>query len=130
MKMPRLTAILTAINAVLLIVLLTRVGSTGPPGVPSVLRAHTLELIDDHGQVRSRLAVEPEGEVVLRLFGENGTIRVKLGASEAGSGLLLTDEATEPAVHLVARAAATTARPATTGITVRKNGQEKAFKPE
>jgi hypothetical protein len=36
--------------------------------------------------------VESSGEVVLRLLDRSGTIRVKLGASESGSGLMLADE--------------------------------------
>jgi hypothetical protein len=34
---------------------------------------------------------------------QTGTIRVKLGAGKDGSGLVLLDDATEPAVHALAK---------------------------
>ncbi|HUG15916.1 MAG TPA: hypothetical protein VMM78_12975, partial [Thermomicrobiales bacterium] len=68
--------------------------------------------------------VEPNGEVVLRLLDRNGTIRVKLGASETGSGLVLLDEQTEPGVHIRAR------RAGTTSLTLRGGpGQERVIRP-
>ena len=94
------------------------------------LRGHALELVDEHGQVRSRLNIETDGEVVLRLLDRNGTIRVKLGAGEDGSGLLLLDEATEPGVHIIARRIGTGARPLTTSLTLRgTDGQERVIRP-
>jgi hypothetical protein len=87
--------------------------------------------VDDRGQVRSRLEVEPTGEVVLRLLDARGTIRVKLGAGEDGSGLLLADEATEPAIHIVARRSAKPDRPATTSITLNgADGQQRVITPQ
>ena len=94
------------------------------------VRVRAFELVDERGRVRSRLNVEPGGDVVLRMMGENGTIRVKLGASEAGSGLVLMDEATEPAIHAIARRSATRDRPTTTGITVRDAaGRQQVVRP-
>lgn len=74
---------------------------------PGVLRAKAIELVDDAGQVRAQLNVEPDGEAVFRLRGEKGTIRVKLGAKEAGSGLILMNDETEPAIHMIANESAT-----------------------
>lgn len=71
--------------------------------VPSVVRAQTIELVDAHGRVRVSLEVETNKEVVFRLRDANGTIRVKLGASEDGSGLLLANDETEPGVHILAK---------------------------
>jgi hypothetical protein len=76
--------------------------------VPAVLRARMIELVDERGQIRANLKVEPGGEVVFRLRDAKGTIRVKLGASEDGSGLLLLDDRTEPAVHVLAKPTGTT----------------------
>ena len=74
--------------------------------------------------------MEPSGETVLRLLDENGTIRVKLGAGENGSGLLLLDEETEPGVHLIARRAGTTATPTTTSLTLRgADGRQRVIEP-
>jgi hypothetical protein len=74
---------------------------------PGVLRAQAIELVDDAGQVRAQLNVEPDGEAVLRLRGEKGTIRVKLGAKEAGSGLILMNDETDPAIHMIANESGT-----------------------
>jgi len=75
---------------------------------PSVLRARTIELVDDHGLIRANLKVESNGEAVFRILDANGTVRVKLGAADDGSGLLLLDDRTEPAVHLLAKRTGTT----------------------
>jgi hypothetical protein len=94
----------------------------------TVLRGR--ELVDEHGQVRSRLNVEPSGEVLFRLIDRNGTIRVKLGAGDTGSGLLLIDEATTPAVHMIARQMGTPERPTTTSVTLRgPDGREQVIRP-
>lgn len=70
--------------------------------VPKVVRAQGFELVDGRGVRRASLKLEPRRTVVFRLFDEAGTIRVKLAADEAGSGLLLANEATEPGVHILA----------------------------
>ena len=101
MKAQRFIIALTAVNLALLVA--TVAAQSGAPAV----RASAIELVDARGVVRSRLNVEPEGEVVLRLMDRAGTIRVKLGASENGSGLMLADETAQPGVHMVARKGAT-----------------------
>jgi hypothetical protein len=68
--------------------------------VPDVVRARALELVDDRGRSRASIDVVPEGDVVLRLRDESGTIRVKMSANRSGSGLLLLDASTEPGVQL------------------------------
>ena len=124
MKLQRLALVLSVVNLVLL-VLWTRGGASAP-----ALRARTVELVDAAGVVRSRLGVEPDGEVVFRLFDENGTIRVKLGAGDDGSGLVLLDEETEPGVQILARRAATGERPATTSVTLTgAGGRRRAITP-
>lgn len=129
MSVQRFALGLTVINLVLLSLILPRaVSSTGQP-VDPLLRARVLELVDQEGRVRSRLNVERGGEVVFRLLDENGTIRVKLGAGEEGSGLVLLDETTEPGVHLLARRSATADRPATTGLTLKAGAQTRVIKP-
>ena len=74
-----------------------------PDGAFGVLRARVIELVDGAGQVRASLKTEPSGEVVLRMTDAEGAIRVKLGASESGAGLLLTDDRSEPGVHMLAQ---------------------------
>lgn len=141
MKTQRLAIGLTVINLVLLALILGRelplaavASSASTPQatqeIVPVLRGRAFELVDERGQVRSRLNVEPDGEVVLRLIDPKGAIRVKLGAGESGSGLLLLDETTEPAVHIIARRTGTPDRPATTSLTLRgKEGQQRVIRP-
>ena len=81
-----------------------------------------IELVDGRGSVRAQLRVEPAGEVVLRLRDQDGAIRVKLGASRTGSGLLLLNEATEPGVH--ARAGADE-----TSVTVQRGERRNGLSP-
>jgi hypothetical protein len=69
----------------------------------SVLRAQKIELVDARGLTRARFTIEENGEVVLRLIAANGELRVKLGAGNDGSGLLLANSATEPGVHVLAQ---------------------------
>ena len=128
--MQRLAVALTVINLVVLLLTAAQPGSTTPQTANLTLRMRALEVVDDHGQVRSRLNVEQNGEVVLRLLDKNGTIRVKLGAGEGGSGLVLADEATEPAIHIIARRTGTPDRPTTTSITLRgTGGQQRVIRP-
>jgi hypothetical protein len=107
---------LTAFNVVLSCLL---VGSLlmGAKADPQTVRARALELIDERGTVRGQWTVESGGEVVLRLRDEQGAIRVKLGASAGGSGLVLLDETTAPGVQVIARRVPEEGR-ASTGITV------------
>lgn len=61
------------------------------------------ELVDDKGKKRASIKVEESNEVVFRLRDQNGTIRVKLGADDKGSGLLLLDSETNPGIHALAK---------------------------
>ena len=134
-KSHKFVLVLTCINLAVAVIGLSRSVWDKPiladsQQIPKVIRAQAIELVSDRGQVRSRLNVEPEGEVVFRLFDRDGTIRVKLGASEDGSGLLLLDEATEPAVHMIARRSGIAAKPNTTSITLKgKDNQQRVIKP-
>jgi hypothetical protein len=130
MKMERFALALLALNAMLLLPVAARTGSsTGEPVAP-IVRTRAFELVDDGGVVRSRLEVKPGGEVVLQLFDQKGAIRVKLGAGEAGSGLLLTDETTDSGVHIIARQSGAAERPKTTSITLTgRNGRERTIAP-
>jgi len=129
MKIQRLAIALTGINLVLLLLTLAQAGFTAPQSVAPILRGRTLELVDDQGQLRARLHADETGEVVLKLLDKNGAIRVKLGAAEGGSGLVLADEATEPAIHIIARRKRTSERPNTTSITLRgADGQQRVIR--
>jgi hypothetical protein len=96
---------------------------TTPPPRGDILRGKALELVDERGKTRARIGVEPNGEVVFRLLDQQGTIRVKLGAGSDGSGLLLANDATEPGVHILARADGSSIR------IVNKDGREQLIAP-
>jgi hypothetical protein len=113
----------TAVNLCLVIVGLTGFPFSRTREDAPLLRGRALELVDDRGQIRARLDVEPGGEVVLRLLDRRGTIRVKLGAGEDGSGLLLNNDATEPGVHLLAGGGGSSMRVAN------KDGRERLITP-
>ena len=83
MKVQRLLLVLTMVNLALLIFTLTR--SAAAEGVPPVVRARALEIVDERGRVRASLNVlpaktEPSAEasaetVLLRLITERGPPR-------------------------------------------------------
>ena len=129
MSLQRFAAALAAFNLGLLLLTLPRALSSTSQSVDPVLRGRALELVDQRGTVRSRLNVEPGGEVVLRLLDENGTIRVKLGANANGSGLMLADETTQPGIHLIARGTGSHDRPATTSLTLKADGRTRVIRP-
>lgn len=104
MRIQKIALALTAINLGLILFVLAHLGPTTEQRDTSVLRGRVLELVDDKGQIRAQLRVEPDGEVVLRLRDEMGTIRVKLAAGRDGSGLALLNDATELGVHILAKA--------------------------
>jgi hypothetical protein len=91
--------------------------------VQSIVRARAIELIDDQGRVRASLNVETNGEAVFRLRDANETIRMKLGASEDGSGLLLLDDSTNPGLHVLAK------RGNTTMTLINKDGRKRVVEP-
>jgi hypothetical protein len=104
MNTNRLAVALTVINLILLIVVIAQSRMIANQTIPEVLRVRAFELVDDNGRVRAQLNIdETNGEVIFRLRDEKETIRVKLGASEEGSGLLLINDLTEPGVHLMAK---------------------------
>jgi hypothetical protein len=131
MRAQRIALALSVINLGILFVAMTQVrpSATSADG-GQVLRGRSFEIVDEQGQVRSSLRIEPDGEVVFRLFDKNGTIRVKLGANESGSGLLLADETTEPGVHMIARRVGTADRPNTTRVTLTgAGGKQRVVEP-
>lgn len=123
MKSKHALVVLTVINLTVLLFVLTDEGSASGQSVASVLRGRALELVDIGGQIRARLNVESNGEIVLRLLDESGTIRVKIGASKYGSGLVLLNDSTEVGIHLLAK---------DTGSSLKlmdKNGRQRLISP-
>lgn len=131
MKMTQRMAIaLTALNLVILVVLLTRDNSAhAKDDEGSVLRGRSLELIDADGTVRAQFNIESDGEAVFRMRDRDGNIRVKLGAGESGSGLVLMDEATEPGIQMLARPGATEGSSATSITLSGTGGSRRVITP-
>lgn len=100
MKFQRVAVILSVINILVLVFVLSERGSSADPAVSPVIRTNAIELVDDKGKVRAQLDVEKTGEVVFRLRDAKGTIRTKLGAGEDGSGLSMMDDRTEATVQI------------------------------
>src|SRR3954462_9870280 len=98
----QMLAVVTAINLGVFSFKAVPYGQSGsrPAAVPDVIRAHSLEIVDQHGRVRASLSVQPEDPkvlwkgkpypetVLLRLISEEGRPNVKLGASKIGAALL------------------------------------------
>lgn len=121
----RLTQSLLAVIALLLAAHL--VFSHGFPGpahaqagvaVPEVLRARQFDLVNARGAVVGQLYTGEDGGGQLRFRDASGEVRVKLGASPDGSGLVLMDADTEPAVWLATNREGTS-------ITLAQKGKER-----
>ena len=127
MKIQRWAIALSILNFVMLLIALFFFLSPSQPaeakGMAPALRARSLELVAEDGTVRARINIEDDGAVVFRMTDEEGNIRMKLGASEDGSGLVLLNNSTEPGVHLLANSTGTTVTLTT------KDGQQEVIAP-
>jgi redox-sensitive bicupin YhaK (pirin superfamily) len=123
MAIRRLLIALTTVNILAAGASIVHSSRLAAASEPDTLRARTIELVDQHGQVRAQLKVETDGEAVFRLRDQKGEIRVKLAAGGDGSGLVLLDGSTEPAIHMLAKDAGTS-------VTLRsKEGQRRVITP-
>lgn len=95
---------LSLLLSVACLALLLLSAATSSDGNFNKLTAREFDLVDKSNTRRVNIRVEDSGEVVFRMFDGKGTIRVKLGAGEDGSGMVLLDEATNPGVHLLSGA--------------------------
>ena len=119
---PYLIIAVTVVNCAAAAIVLTQLSTapaqaTAPAAPAPVIRTERIELVDKAGQVRGQFFVEENGEAVFRMRDQQGQIRVKLGASERGAGLVLMDDRTEPGVQIRAGTSALT-RQRNTGVTI------------
>jgi hypothetical protein len=121
--------VLLAVIAILLAAHLLR-GVTSPGNAlagggeaPAVLRAQAIELVNKQGRVVAQLHLGDDGGGNLRLRAGDGTVRVKMGATADGGGLLLLDKEVEPAVRLGADKSGTRL------VLAEKGKQEHVFRP-
>jgi hypothetical protein len=90
---------------------------------PTVVRAELIELVNKQGIVVAQLFTGDDGGGNIRLRNGEGIIRVKLGATADGAGLLMVDEDVEPAVQLATKKSQTS-------LTLTEKGKEKrVFEP-
>ena len=129
-KSERVVVLLTAINLLLFVAHLSHLRPVLAQGETPVLRGRGLELTDAAGRVRAQFTVEPDGEAVFRIRDASGDIRVKLGGGDDGSGLVLLDETTQPAVHIVARRTAGHTKQTTSINLVGASGRRLKMTPE
>ena len=119
----RIAVALGALNLVILVGAAVHTRTAEVQAGEGILRGRALELVDEGGKTRARIDIERNGEVVFRLLDQEGTIRVKLGAGKEGSGMLLANDATEPGVHILAKATGSSIK------VVNKDGRERVIAP-
>ena len=129
MTTKRASTVVLIANLVVLLLLSVHLTSAQTRKTSDVLRGRALEIVDASGKVRCRINVEASGEVVFRLVDPKGAIRVKAGADAGGSGLLLLDGLTEPAIHMVARREADAVRKATSITLNGASGAQRVLTP-
>ena len=144
MKAQRLAIVLTITNLALLLFTVMQTRPTTAQTVAPILRAHTLELVDERNVVRARLGVKgSNGPMELDLFHKDGIVHVKLGAANKDSGvatgyLVVADGGTDPAsgsivqtyIQVMARyGIGTVERPTTRVLLKGADGRERVITP-
>ena len=131
MKTQRIAIVLTAVNFILLILNLSQSNSVRAQDPLPVLRGRALEIVDDRGQIRASITVEPPVTMNARYYPETVRLRmgdpsrepgVKLTTSVDGSGLGLSD-GSQGGVQLSAKRADSFLKVST------RNGREKIIRP-
>ena len=134
MKFQKFLFALTAINLCLFVYQLLGINTCGANGIATVVRASSLEIIDEHGRVRASIKVQPAEifkstgkhypeSVVLRLIDPEGRPEVKIAASKMGGGLSFVGETDETQVKLGADGADSSL------VLKTKDGKQKLIKP-
>jgi hypothetical protein len=94
---------LNSVLLVLIVVVLLFMAASPQGDSFDKITVKEFELVDAAGKQRASIKVEEGNEVVFRLRDQKGEIRLKLGAGENGSGIVMLDENTEPGVHMLAK---------------------------
>ena len=99
--------VISILNLVLIVFLLSRPSGAGAAGVLPVIRGRALEIVDEQGRVRASITVYPADPkvkmpdgtsgypetVLLRLVSSQGRPNVKIAATERGSAVAFGGEA-------------------------------------
>jgi hypothetical protein len=138
MKTPRALQVLTALNLLLLLIILIQSRpAVASDGVAPVLRGRGLEIVDERGRVRASIQILPpdpnfrmpdgtvgyKETVLLRLINSEGRPNVKLGAGESGSGLLLAGPEDPTYVQILAEGRTTSLK------LINQEGRQQVIKP-
>jgi hypothetical protein len=95
-----------------------------------VIRTSRLEIVDERGVVRGRFGFKGADTVELDMFDRSGIIRIKFGAGDDGTGLVMGDGTAPTSIHLLARNTPSAVNPATTHITLKgPAGRENVIRP-
>jgi len=135
MKMQRLTVVITSVNLVMLVFVLSAMRPAIAQTVAPVLRGRSLEIVDDRGRVRASISVLPAGvsahgdrypeTVLLRLITERGRPSVKISASEEASGLSFAGPSNTKDTYIILEAKGTAS-----SLKLRnEDGREQMVKP-
>lgn len=131
MKMQRIAVIVTIVNFVLMVFLLAQLHpARAQQNEAPVLRGRALEIVDNSGNMRAAISVEPpvivDGKqypqtVLLRMFDANKSPVVKLTAAENGGGFGLSDNV-QGGIQILARKDGSFMK-------VKTQGKEQVIKP-
>jgi hypothetical protein len=104
LKIQRFVIVLTIFNLALLVFFISKANSVEAQSIAPVIRTQRLELVDDNGIVRASLSIEKDPDtVLLRMRDPKGLVRLKLGADEKGSGLMLANDTQQPGILIIAK---------------------------
>ena len=120
MKTQRFSLVLTLFNVGVLVVILFFAAKPHAESFDKI-SVREFELLDKDGKKRSSIKVEDSGEMVFRMMDNTGTIRIKLGASQEGSGFVLLDDQTNPGIHALAQ------KKGTSFTLIDKDGKKRAL---
>ena len=95
MKTQRSSVLIFFLNMILIVCVAFRPGQE----TFEKIRVQEFELVDKNGKERASIKVESTGEIVFRMRDRTGTIRIKVGADEGGSGFVFLDGLTNTGIH-------------------------------
>lgn len=81
------------------LVLLTFIAARPSQDTFDKISVREFQLVDSKNVERASIKLEDTGEVVFRMRDASGTIRVKIGGDENGTGFVFLDGQTNAAIH-------------------------------